>query len=105
MSEDKCDSCGRWTTSGLQKWREGQKPIYGTDFSQPLSETVEKLRSDIAQVRGKLSDISFRYPGWGEHLKDVEGLLTCGLVALAYTKDEMKRCEAQTQPAEPAPAE
>lgn len=69
------------------------KPIYGTDFSIPLSTTVEKVRRDISHARGQLSDISFAYNGWGERVKCVEGLLTCGLMALHQIKEEMREHE------------
>lgn len=69
------------------------KPIYGTDFSKPLSQLIEGLRNEIGKIRGQLSDISYAYPGWGERLKSVEGLLTCGLVALYNTKEEMTASE------------
>lgn len=106
MSKDKCDSCGHWTSEGERKWRESLKPIYGTDLSRPLSETVADLRSQLARVRGQLHDIGFRYAGWGERLQSVQGLLTCGLIALHDTMEEMKRHEAKyPKPAEPAPAE
>lgn len=80
--------------------RKTMPPIYGTDFSKPLSALVEGLRNQIVRTRGQLSDISFRYPGWGEELKNVEGLLTCGLVALYRTMTEMQKLEAERAKAE-----
>jgi hypothetical protein len=68
-------------------------PGCGRFFSKPLSVLVEGLRNDITKIRGQLSDISYAYPGWGEHLKCVEGLLTCGLIALYETREEMKALE------------
>jgi hypothetical protein len=90
-----CPGCGRFTERGQRQRREESKarPIYGTDFSKPLSVLVEGLRNDITKIRGQLSDISYAYPGWGEHLKCVEGLLTCGLIALYETREEMKAIE------------
>lgn len=92
---ESCPSCGRYTERGKQQLAEQSKarPIYGTDFSRPLSELVEFARTDIARVRGRLSDISFAYPGWGEHLACVEGLLTCGLVTLHKTAEDMRENE------------
>lgn len=90
-----CPCCGKFTTQGreqlaVQGW---QRPIYGTDFSQPLSVVVKRLRDDLTRVRGQLSDIGFGYTGWREHVAPVEGLLTCGLVALYDVEQQMAEHE------------
>lgn len=88
---ESCPTCNRWTERGKQQMavKSREKPIYGTDFSKPLSVLVEELRSDIAKIRGRMSDISYGYPAWREELDCVEGLLTCGLVTLYGTKEKM----------------
>lgn len=104
MGKDKCESCGHWTSEGQRKWRESQKPIYGTDLSRPLSETIADIRNQLTRARGQLFDVGFRFTGWREQLESVEGLLTCGLIALHYTMEEMQRHEAEhAKAAEPAP--
>lgn len=93
---DKCDSCGHWTDEGKRKWRESLKPIYDTDMSKPLPDLVQDWRNMLTQIRGQISDVSFKYPGWGEHLDCVRGLLTCGLISLSHVRDTMieaKRAE------------
>lgn len=92
-----CSCCGRFTREGMDARREyyKQHPIYGTDLSRPLSEVIESARNDIVRVRGKLSDVGFAFSGWADRLKSVEGLLTCGLVALYETVREMKEHEAK----------
>lgn len=90
-----CPTCQRYTTRGREQLsREHRKrPISDIDLSKPLSELVEKLRSDIAAVRGKLQDIGAGYLGWRERLEPVQGLLTCGLMALHHTMEEMREHE------------
>lgn len=61
---------------------------------KPLSEIVASIRSDLAAARGKLNDIGTGFTGWRERMASVEGLLTCGLVALHYTIEEMREAEA-----------
>lgn len=72
-----------------------RKPIYGTDFSQPLSKTVEELRSQISHIRGQLYDIGYSYPAWKDRVESVQGLLTCGLVSLYGVAEEMRKHELQ----------
>jgi hypothetical protein len=69
------------------------KPIYGTDFSVPLSVMIERTRSDIARVRGQLNDIGSAFPGWKQDMEMVEGLLTCGLVTLHWVMEGMQKQE------------
>lgn len=92
---DRCESCGKWNQEGLNKLAENSRknPIYGSDFSKPLSQLVEEARNKITAVRGQLSDIGHAYPGWKERVDHVEGALTCCLVALAYSADEMREVE------------
>jgi hypothetical protein len=103
---DTCPSCGKWTTEGQERWRKSLKPISGIDLSQPLSKLIEDVWSQLVRSRGELSDIGFRFSGWTEQLKQVEGLLTCGLISLHHVMEQMREHEAKyPKPAEPAPAE
>lgn len=92
---DNCECCGKWTTAGEKKLAERAKahPIFGTDMSIPLSESIELIRIQLSTARGQLGDISSAYPGWGEHLVNIEGLLTCGLIALHDVKEDMLKHE------------
>jgi hypothetical protein len=54
------------------------------EMDKPLSELIENLRSDIAKIRGKLSDIRRSY-GWVDRIEHIEGGLTCMLVAMHHT--------------------
>lgn len=92
---ESCPTCNRYTERGREQLakQSRQRPIYGTDFSKPLSVLIEEARSDLAKIRGRLSDISFGYIGWREELACVEGLLTCGLVTLYGTKEKMEEHE------------
>lgn len=92
---DKCDKCGHWTTSGKQAYHEQHKAIFGVDLSRPISELIEGFRKSLANTRGQMWDIGFRYTGWTERFAPIEGLLTCALVYLAYIGDEAKEHEAK----------
>lgn len=70
-----------------------EHPIWGTDLSRPLSDIIEGLRNDITRIRGSLGDIGRAFPGWGERLEPVEGLLTCGLIALFGVRAEILKHE------------
>lgn len=72
-----------------------QHPIYGTDFTKPLSALIEDHRRTLANVRGQLGDIRAAFPGWGEQIEPIIGLLTCGLITLFYLRDEMLKVEQE----------
>jgi hypothetical protein len=97
--EDTCQACGMWTRKGKEKLAENSKlhPIFGTDFSKPLSKIIEEIRVRLVAARGQLSDIASAHPGWGERTADVEGLLTCGLVTLYGIMEEMRKIEEQIE--------
>lgn len=92
-----CPTCRRYTMKGREQLavQSRSRPIYGTDLTKPLSEVVESIRHDLAKARGQISDISFGFTGWAEHLACVEGLLTCGLMALHKIKEDMREHEAK----------
>lgn len=60
-----------------------------------LSETIEAARSDMMTIRGRLADLRRDHPGWSSNCQMVEGLLTCGLVTLAWVRDQMQAVEQQ----------
>jgi len=95
MELERCSGCNRLTVSGqvLEAKRYREDPIYHTDFSKSLSAIISGVRDDIARTRGTLMDIAYAFPVWGSRIKDVEGLLTCGLVALHHIMSEMERIE------------
>lgn len=92
-----CPTCKRYTIMGQQQLAVHfrSRPVYGTDMSRPLSELIANIRSQIVQARGQLNDISMGFTGWRERLQDVEGLLTCGLIALHHTREEMLKHEKE----------
>lgn len=97
MAVERCNECGKTTAKGEEEQRKlsMEHPIFGTDFSKPLSESIEKLRRQLSQIRGELSDISYAYPGYKQDLDSVEGLLTCGIRSLHSTKEQMKAHEKE----------
>ena len=71
-----------------------QHPIYKTEglADKPISLLIEELRSRISNCRGNLFDI-IHERGWEDRLEHVEGLLTCGLVALNVSRKEIYEFE------------
>lgn len=97
--KERCETCGRLTREGMEQVaaRSRKNPIWGTDFSVPLSKIVFDLRTQIVKIRGKFYDIESAYPSWGEQVKDVTGLLTCGLIALHGITEQMKEYERKKE--------
>lgn len=90
-----CPTCRRYTLRGQEQLalEHRAKPLSGIDLTQPLSKLIEGLRSDLVGVRSKLNDIGMGFTGWRERVQCVEGLLTCGLMALHHTMEEMREHE------------
>lgn len=93
--DNTCECCGKWTDKGKQMLADRAKanPIFGTDMSIPLSDSIELIRTQLSTARGQLSDISSAHPVWEEHVDNIEGLLTCGLIALYSVKEDMLKQE------------
>lgn len=90
-----CPTCRKETAEGSKNSAERYKenPIYGTNLNRQPSEIVNELRDRMTTLRGGIQDFQFGYPQWKERTQHVEGLLTCGIVALAYTLDELQKFE------------
>ena len=96
-SKERCSECGKLTQYGEKVYKESYKenPIWYEDkeeFKKPVSELIESLRNDLARIRGKLGDIVSAY-GWGDYIEDIQGNLTCSIVALAYANDKIIKFE------------
>lgn len=92
-----CESCGRYTENGRQQLalKHRANPLSGIDLTKPLSGLIEGIRSDLVKSRSQLDDIGMGFTGWHDSLKNVQGLLTCGLVALHSTMEEMRESESK----------
>lgn len=97
-----CPCCGHFTTRGREQraLEYRKRPLSGIDLSKPLSDLIQGIRMDIAAARGKLDDIGMGFTGWRDRLECVQGLLTCGLVALHNTREEMLEHEKRRTPGE-----
>jgi hypothetical protein len=62
------------------------------ELDKPLYDLMEQLRTDVANVRGKLHDIKRTY-GWDDRIEHLEGGLTCMIVAMSDTAQEWKKFE------------
>lgn len=69
-----------------------EHPIFGTDLLRPLSVVIEDFRSQLARIRGGLTDV-VRAFGYKDRIEHIEGLLTCGLIALHATAEELRKWE------------
>jgi hypothetical protein len=78
------------TNEEMERYR--KHPIYGTDFSKPVSVLIEDIRTELTRARGHITDIKFG-AGWQDRLSHIEGLLTCGLIALYNSKEEIEKFE------------
>lgn len=99
-----CPTCGLQTYKDREEMAERHRlnPIYKTDLSKPLSEVVEEIRTRIAAIRGSIGDISRGFPGWQQRAESVDGLLTCGLVALYDMAERMRKLEREAKEEEEA---
>jgi hypothetical protein len=81
-----------------------ENPVYGTDFSRPVSVIIEELRNKMAELRGTIIDIKCGYPHWSGRIDCVEGLLTCGLVTLHNVNEEVIGFEINVADADIGPS-
>lgn len=95
MSELICNSCKRPTIDGLaeSKRKRRANPIHGTDFSKPLSELTENVRNSLVAARAKLHDLGSLYWYAKDRTAHVEGLITCVIVTLFNTLQEINKWE------------
>ncbi len=92
---DNCPECGKWTREGAAKLAEHHRdhPIYGINLQRPMSEIIAEIRMSLTQARGTISDFQFAFPQWKDRTTPVEGLLTCGIVALYDVIKELEKFE------------
>lgn len=68
----------------MKKKNPDHNPIYYNnkeDLDKSLYDLMEQLRTDVANVRGKLHDIKYTY-GWDDRIEPLEGGLTCMISAM-----------------------
>ena len=104
MSDETCPACNRLTREGLEKRAKDyqKRPIYGTDFSRPLSALVEDVRNQLSYARGRLYDIRAANPGLSDRVQDAEGALTCCISFLYNTMKELQESESRLAATEAA---
>jgi hypothetical protein len=97
IGTDKCKCCGRLTHEGLKKHADllKEKPIHGTNLNRPLSEIIRDIRRELINSRGGIVDFQLAFPHWEERTKHVEGLLTCGVIALHETLLALEQLERE----------
>lgn len=58
--------------------------------TQPLSTQIEAIRHQLFTARSAVHAIMYgEHSGWKDRVDHVHGLLTCGIVALAHSLDEV----------------
>lgn len=87
-----CPACRRYTISGLQELslQHRARPLTGIDLSRPLDFVIADVRREMVAVRSKLNDISSGFTGWADQVREIEGLLTCGLIAMHRLQEQAK---------------
>ena len=100
---DQCGACGAWTPEGRANLveRNRMNPVHGTDFDRPKSEVLKEIRGKLTAARGGLTDFQSTFPGWSERTRPVEGLLTCGIIALYESIQELEKFEREAAAREP----
>jgi len=82
----------------MRKKNPNSKPIFYKEIGEldkPVNELIEQLRIDLAKIRGKISDIRYMY-GWEDRLDYLEGGITCMIVAMNSSREEIKEYELKT---------
>lgn len=74
-----------------------EHPIFCTkeEMQKPPEELIESIRRDLADLRGKLSDIGLAWPGYDEDTANSEGALTLILQSLYYLAEDIKKRKAR----------
>jgi hypothetical protein len=87
-----CPTCRRYTESGRQQLslRDRANPLTGIDLSRPLDVVFADIRREMVEVRSKLFDVRMGFTGWAEQVQQIEGLLTCGLIAMHHLQEQAK---------------
>jgi hypothetical protein len=73
-----------------------KRPIFGTNLDQPTSKCISDVRAKMLEARDMLSDI-MHGKGWEDRVDHVKGLLTCGVVALHNSMEEIYKFEIKQQ--------
>lgn len=60
-----------------------------------IADQIEAWRDEITELRGRIADLSYVHRGVGEHLNCVQGLLTCGLIALYSVRETLLKAQAR----------
>jgi hypothetical protein len=76
-----------------------------TTPSKPLSQQIEDIRQQMATVRSAIHDIMYgEHKGWKDRVDHVHGLLTCGIVTLASSNEEIIDFEIKQMDRERGPS-
>lgn len=58
---------------------------------------IEQLRDELVNVRRSIQEFEQAFPMWKHKVEHVAGLTTCGIVTLAYSKDEVIKHEIKQE--------
>lgn len=103
----KCDCCGKPTSEGQwqDRIRYKKNPIWGTDFSKPVSHLVQGGIISIVKIRSKLDALRESNPLLKQRLEPHVGLMTCGIMSLDNLLEELERYEQHCRDTGPSPHE
>jgi hypothetical protein len=68
------------------------KAIFGTDLTPPLSDNVKRIRSQLSNIRGQISDIKHEY-GWADRFETAEEGITLVISYLFHVLQEIEKVE------------
>lgn len=103
----KCDCCGKPTSEGQwqDRIRYKKHPIWGTDFSKPVSHLVQGGIISIVKIRSKLDALRESNPLLKQRLEPHVGLMTCSIMSLDNLLEELERYEQHCRDTGPSPHE
>lgn len=61
--------------------------------TEPVSATLEAARNQMVQTRRLLQELARQNPQWAERIEPTAGLLTCGIVTLYVSREEIIKHE------------
>jgi hypothetical protein len=103
----KCDCCGKPTLEG--QWQDRinykKRPIWGTDFSKPVSHLVQGGIISIVKIRSQLNVLRELIPLLTQRLEPHVGLMTCSIMSLDNLMVELERYEQHCRDTGPSPYE
>jgi len=72
-----------------------KNPIYYKsvkEIDKPVNVLLQELQNELTSIRGKMYDIN-SFHDWKERTEYIDGTLTCLIISMSYTIEEIKKFE------------